>query len=514
MTERPLLLDEDLPREAGDIADACASVPPSSGYRAMLQTLFRGKMSGAAIALVIRQVVVMGLSVGSSVAVSRWLGPEIVGRFAILIFVTQGILGYFGDLGLKAALIRKRGDLEPTELASAQKVILGISITFAVVIGALLPVALRLVKLGPENYFPAAVFLVLLIVRNQRMVPLALLERAMRFNVVSAVEAAESLIYTVLLVTLAFLHQGIWCYVVAMGCRDLFGSLAFNLIARPPFRRFSWASIRPHVGFSLVYQGGSLLNMAALAFPPIMIARLLGKNAVGYVSWASTLSLYPMVICNAMARIYLPAFSSAASDPTLLRSRVEKSLRINASIAWPACAVLVSLSTPIIALVFTEKWFPAQPLLCAYCVTAVFAAVGMPLSELFFAQGDAWFNLRLCLLWTIPTWTLGTYAVYHYGLFGFAIFQAALQSTWLLAFFHARQLEGLRVFAPLREPLIVSATLVAANLLLVHSAVVSSIYRLALILAVEALVCAVLLVRILLSWRTWGPPITAEVTPA
>ncbi len=128
----------------------------------------------------------------------------------------------------------------------------------------------------------------------------------MRFKVVSAVEAAESLIYTLLLATLAFLHKGIWCYVVAMGCRDLFGSVAFNLIARPPFRKFSWASLRPHVGFSLVYQGGSLLNMVTLAFPPIMIARLLGKNAVGYVSWASTLSLYPLVICNAMAP-YLPA---------------------------------------------------------------------------------------------------------------------------------------------------------------------------------------------------------------
>ncbi len=514
MTERPLLLDEDLPREAGDIADACASVPPLSGYRAMLQTLFRGKMSGAAIALVIRQVVVMGLSVGSSVAVSRWLGPEIVGRFAILIFVTQGILGYFGDLGLKAALIRKRGDLEPTELASAQKAILGISITFAVVIGALLPVVLRLVKLGPENYLPAAVFLVLLIVRNQRMVPLALLERAMRFKVVSAVEAAESLIYTVLLATLAFLHQGIWCYVVAMGCRDLFGSAAFNLIARPPFRKFSWTSIRPHVGFSLVYQGGSLLNMATLAFPPIMIARLLGKNAVGYVSWASTLSLYPLVICNAMARIYLPAFSSAASDPTLLRSRVEKSLRINASIAWPACAVLASLSTPIIALVFTDKWFPAQPLLYAYCVTAVFTAVGVPLTELFFAQDNAWFNFRLCLWWTIPTWTLGTYAVYHYGLFGFAIFQAVLQSTWLLAFFHARRPEGLHVFAPLREPLTLSAALVLGNLLVQRSMVISSIYRLAILLTVEGVICAFFLVRMAMSWRLVNRSIEAEPSPA
>ena len=62
MKERPLLLEEDWPREAGDIADACASVPSSSGDLAMLQRLFRGKMSGAAIALVIRQVVVMAPS--------------------------------------------------------------------------------------------------------------------------------------------------------------------------------------------------------------------------------------------------------------------------------------------------------------------------------------------------------------------------------------------------------------------------------------------------------------------
>ncbi len=511
-TDPPLLLQEELPREAGDIADAIGAVPSSSSYRSFLLTMFRGKMSGAAIALVIRQVVIMGLSVGSSVAVARWLGPEIVGRFAILIFITQGVLGYFGDLGLKAALIRKRGELEPTELATAQTVILGVSITFAVVIGALLPVALRLVKLGPENYFPAAIFLVLLIVRNQRMVPLALLERGMRFTVVSAVEAAESLIYTVLLATLAFLHKGIWCYVVAMACRDVFGSLAFNLIARPPVRKFSWASIRPHVGFSMIYQGGSLLNMATLAFPPIMIARLLGKNAVGYASWAYTLALYPLVICNAMARIYLPAFSSAAGDPALLRSRVEKSLRINASIAWPACAVLASLSTPIIALVFTDKWLPAQPLLYAYCITAMMLAVGVPLTELFFAQDDAWFNLRLCLAWTIPTWTVGTYAVYHYGLAGFAIFQGALQTFWLLAFFHARKLKGLRVFAPLREPMLFCASLVLVNLLVVRTAAISSIYTLLALLALEGVICALFLMRMIMSWRLGMGAAEAKLT--
>ena len=245
-----------------------------------------------------------------------------------------------------------------------------------------------------------------------------------------------------------------------------------------------------------------------------MIARLLGKNAVGYVSWASTLSLYPLVICNAMARIYLPAFSSAAADPALLRSRVEKSLRINGSIAWPACAVLASLSTPIIALVFTNKWLPAQPLLYAYCVTAMFTAVGVPLTELFFSQGDAWFNVRLCLLWTIPTWTLGTYAVDHYGLVGFAVFQAVLQSTWLLAFVHARKPGGMQVFAPLREPLILSLLLVLANSLVIRSGAVTSLLRLAIVLAMEGAVCAFFLVRMALSWRLVARTVDVEGSPA
>ncbi|HTV66139.1 MAG TPA: hypothetical protein VMD98_11065, partial [Bryocella sp.] len=73
MKESPPFLDAPLSGEAGEPADACAAVPSPLGYRAMLQALFRGQLTGAAIALLIRQAVIMGLSVGSSVAVSRWL---------------------------------------------------------------------------------------------------------------------------------------------------------------------------------------------------------------------------------------------------------------------------------------------------------------------------------------------------------------------------------------------------------------------------------------------------------
>jgi O-antigen/teichoic acid export membrane protein len=207
-----------------------------------------------------------------------------------------------------------------------------------------------------------------------------------------------------------------------------------------------------------------------------------------------------------MGRIYLPAFSNAAGNLALLRSRVEKSLRINASITWPACAVLASLSTPIISYIFTVKWFPAQPLLYAYCITAMMLSVGVPLSELFFSRDDAWFNVQLCLLQAILTWTVGAYAVDHYGLTAFAVFQGALQAFWLLAFFHARQVEGLQVFSPLREPLSFSAALLFGNLLILRFLSISSIYRLGALLAVEGVICSLFLVRMLMSWRTAGTP--------
>ena len=121
-----------------------------------------------------------------------------------------------------------------------------------------------------------------------------------------------------------------------------------------------------------------------------------------------------------------------------------------------------------------------------------------------FSQDDAWFNFRFCLLWTITTWTVGTYAVFHYGLLGFAIFEG-LQVTWLWAFFHARKPDGLRVFAPLREPLVFAVVLTAGNWLPVHSVPINSIYRLAAVLAVEGIVCGAFLFRMLLSWRINGP---------
>jgi len=114
----------------------------------------------------------------------------------------------------------------------------------------------------------------------------------------------------------------------------------------------------------------------------------------------------------------------------------------------------------------------------------------------------AWFNFRLRLLWTIPTWTLGTFAVYHYGTIRVRHFPGCASEHMAAGFLSSRQPEGLRVFAPLREPLILSAVLVLGNLLVIHSMAISSIYRLVILLAIEGVICSFFLIRMIISWRT------------
>jgi hypothetical protein len=83
-----------------------------------------------------------------------------------------------------------------------------------------------------------------------------------------------------------------------------------------------------------------------------------------------------------------------------------------------------------------------------------------------------------------------------------------------LAFFNARHPSGLRVFTPLREPLILSATLLLGNYFVQHVLAVSSIYRLGAILGVEGIVCALFLVRMVMSWHGASELVMGEPNPA
>ena len=74
-----------------------------------------------------------------------------------------------------------------------------------------------------------------------------------------------------------------------------------------------------------------------------------------------------------------------------------------------------------------------------------------------------------------------------------------------------REPKGVRVFAPMREPLFLTVGLVAANVLLQQLKLVSSIYHLAAVILLEGLVCVVFFVRMAISWRDAK---TSDVLPS
>jgi hypothetical protein len=59
-----------------------------------------------------------------------------------------------------------------------------------------------------------------------------------------------------------------------------------------------------------------------------------------------------------------------------------------------------------------------------------------------------------------------------------------------------------------------SATLVLGNLLVLRSMAISSIYRLAVLLVIEGVICSLFLVRMIMSWRSATGPLAEEPSPA
>ncbi len=451
------VLEEEKPLEPGGVS---AIAPGQSGRWSSLGS--SAARSGAL--LTARLLITLGASFVSGIATARALGPQTVGEFALVLLVTQGILGPFGDLGLRAALVRKSGDLESRELWSCHIAVLSFSIGAAIILAALLPLSLPAVGLDTgSSVVPAVTLLALLVIRNGRVVPLSVLERNLRFKEVGVIESVEALLYGAILSILAYRHAGVWSWVIAIAVRDCFGSSVMWARARVPWGQFSFASVRPHLGFSLQHQAGAVLNLIGSSFLTAGVGRFIGTSQAGFMAWAGSVASYPQMLCNTLGRVYLPVFSRVARQADRLAGLTEAAIKVNSLIVLPAAVALAVLQVSFIPLIFGKRWLPASPALVAFCLWLAANAVGGPITELFNAVGRVRYNLFLTLCWAVLLWGVGPIVALTWGFRGVAILFAVLQLTWIWAFWKARQMATIRTFQAARPALQLSVLIALMN---------------------------------------------------
>ncbi len=401
------------------------------------------------VALGFRQACGYALNGIGTALLARLLSPSEFGLYAIITF-TLSFLTSFGDAGLGASLIREAE--EPAEKDFRAVFTVQQMLVFAVVVlfwlaSPRVALAYHLPSHGAWLFRLAAVSL---LVTSFQVIPQIRLERRLAFDKLALVEVGMALAFNVTAVVLAWRGWGAMSFALGMLARSAAGVMLANLVSPWPMGwAWDWARVRRHLRFGLPYQGIGLVSLVKDSIAPVFVGLMLGTSQLGYINWASTVAVYPVVALAALQRIYLPAFSRMQEHREALGRLVEQTLRATHGVVAPLAVLTLVLIEPITRIVFGGKWLVALPLFYFFWIPNIFSPTTAPLMALLNALGRSRTTFSFALLWMLGTWVLGVPLILLFGARGYAMACAGVSLTTVLLFRVAQAQLPFRVLSPI-----------------------------------------------------------------
>ncbi|GFE60322.1 oligosaccharide flippase family protein [Geobacter sp. AOG2] len=415
-------------------------------------------------ALFVRQVLVKVIFFVGNIILARLLAPQIFGIYAIVQFVVQ-FFSTFGDVGIGAALIQKKGDLSREELSTTfwLQQMLVVSVVAVVVLAA--PLALKVYPtLPPVGVWLIRAMAVSFLFSSLKTIPAILMERNIDFNRIAWVDITENLAYQGVAVVCAYLGYGVWSFVAAAITRAFLGAVLIYALSswRPSFH-YRFESVKGLVRFGLPYQGNQILNFIKDSVTPLFVGVYAGAAAVGYLRWACNFAFVPLVLSETFGRVAFPAFSKLQDDAALLGRTVEKSIRMMTFVMLPVTAILVALAPEITHVFYTDKWLPGLNAFYLYSFTPLLMGIALPMFSGILCLGKSNIILAMTVVLVAIEWGIGAPLVLKFGFVGIAVTQPityilfVLVYKWLLS----RNSVEIRVIPNVASNLLVTLTMVA-----------------------------------------------------
>jgi O-antigen/teichoic acid export membrane protein len=256
--------------------------------------------------MMIRQVVIFGMSAIGTTFLIRQMGPAVWGGFAtsyMLLIALDSLLSH----SLIAGLLRKDVPAEKRLVASAARLCLISGIALGVLL-ALAPILIAPLYAPPHLGLLFGATGICVVLYAGRSLPLTLLERRLSYRVVAASEIADMAVFYAVAVPLVATGAGAWGLAAGTICRGIVTFSVVRLRERAPFLgRSPRQAIRVLLPFGLPLC--ALIGVGILdALVPLV---LIGHSPVqlGFLIVASQLLGYAVVASLIVQRVAIPSFA-------------------------------------------------------------------------------------------------------------------------------------------------------------------------------------------------------------
>lgn len=364
-----------------------------------------------------------------------FLSVEQMGVFWI-ISAAVGFLVFFSDVGLAAALIQKKEKPTVDDLRTTFTVQQVLVISLLVLLYLLTPYLRSLYNLSSEGVMLLYALGFSLFLSSLKSIPSVLLERRLEFSKFIIPDLLESLVYSLVVVFLAWRGFGITSFTYAVIVRGIMGVATIYALQRWPIGfSFSKNSMSGLFRFGVPYQINQLIAVVKDRGVTLALGAVIGTSGVGYLGTAeraSQLSLRQFL--DPITKVTFPAFARMQGEKYELANSVTRSLMIITFFVFPA-TVGIWLTAPLIIKVVPNyaKWEPSLIPLGFMAINVLFAAVTTQLTNMLSAIGKIKTVSKLIAMWAVLTIILVPTLGYIYGVNGAAFGYALVSSTSVIA---------------------------------------------------------------------------------
>jgi len=372
--------------------------------------------------LVVREFFLKILSFIGQIFLARLLAPSDFGVYVVIVFVVN-FLSLFSDVGLSLAIIQKHEEPTKEELSGVFILKMILSLLVVTVVWIFAPLLKNFYPtFSVSNVLMLRMLSLIIITGSIRSIPISLLERKLKYNLISIIDIIGVSIYYFISLFFAFMHFGAWSFILGALCKEVGETIVLYAIQPfiPQFSLFK-ARIKHMIKFGIYIQGNGLVNVITDSITPVIGGRTSGIYSVGLLDFAYNLGTLPETIAVNFGRVAFAGFSRIQKEKEILTNSISRSMSMLAIILYIFPVIIFGLGNELVPIIFSAKWAAAIPALYWYSAGSIFLPIISSLGQGILVIGKSKEIFWATLTTVVTGWLIALVLIHFIGFVGIAV---------------------------------------------------------------------------------------------
>lgn len=366
----------------------------------------------------ISSVIVFVLQFLTTLVLARIFTPKEFGIVSAVTIITS-YTDIFWNVGVGPAIIQKK-DLQQEDIRTGFTSTMGLGLLATIAIVSTSSLLIKFINI--ENAMVLNIIAFSFIINSFGVVPISILKREMRFDIVLKNNVIGSLCYAVVAIILGIAGLGVWALVTALLLKYVI-STVIAWLACPIKLSFGFnkESFKQLIKFGFGYSLSQFFSVTAGQGDYFVVTRVMGSYALGIYNRAFQLMIVPVTLFGQVIdQVFFPVMSKIQDDNRRLCDIFILVTALLALLYFPMGAGIYLFSKEIVLILLGPKWIEATIPLRILSLS-LFFRVGYKISDPLFRAKGVVYNRALIQLIQAIMVIITSFIGVKWGLFGVSV---------------------------------------------------------------------------------------------